>query len=414
MTELPWIKENLVNLPEIFHRRGIPQNGENKVISDELDRLKSLQSEIQSISEESNRLAKLPDPGKIRKQGKKLKARKTSLKRELDACISELQPIIRSIPNRLNPTVPEGSGEKDNLVIHTHGEKPHFDFDPLTHDELGLKLGIFDFARGVKVAGTRFAALIGKGAKLERALMNFCLDYHTQEKGFTEVFAPTIINSTALYGTGQLPKFEEDLFKIQGENMYMSPTAEVPITNLHAGEILNKELLPLRYCSYSSCYRSEAGSAGRDVKGYLRQRQFQKVEMVVIAKPEESYAEHEAMTAQAEGILEKLGLPYRRVLLCGGDTGFAAAKCYDLEVWLPGQRCYREISSCSNCEDFQARRMNLRYRRKDGIIDFVHTLNGSGLALGRLLIAILENHQNANGQVQIPLELQKYFGSGKI
>ncbi len=304
-----------------------------------------------------------------------------------------------------------GKSAEDNKIVRQHGEPPTFTFEPKPHWDLGTELGILDFERATRLARARFAALIGPGARLSRALIEFMLDLHTREHGYTEVEPPFLVNSKALLGTGNLPKFEEDLFKISGDwDLYLIPTAEVPLTNLHREEILDGRKLPLKYTAYTPCFRSEAGSYGADVRGLIRQHQFDKVELVKITTPEQSYDELEALTANAETVLQRLGLAYRTVLLCTGDMGFASAKTYDIEVWLPSQRTYREISSCSNTEAFQARRANIRFRREaTGKTELAHTLNGSGLAVGRTLIAVLENYQQPDGSVIIPEALRPYM-----
>jgi seryl-tRNA synthetase len=318
--------------------------------------------------------------------------------------------VLTSLPNILDADVPDGRDENDNFVAKTFGGIPDFAFPPKQHFEIGEALGLMDFAGAAKIAGARFTVLRGALARLERALGQFMLDLHTTEHGYAETVVPLLVNADAMFGTGQLPKFEEDLFKTT-DGRYLIPTAEVPLTNLVANDITPAAALPLRYAALSPCFRSEAGSAGRDTRGMLRQHQFYKVEMVSITHPDDSDAEHERMTRCAETVLEKLGLPYRRMLLCAGDTGFSAAKTYDLEVWLPGQETYREISSCSNTRAFQARRMKARFRAADGkTLDFVHTLNGSGVAVGRALIAVLENYQNEDGSVNVPDVLQPYMG----
>ncbi|MGH7809539.1 MAG: serine--tRNA ligase, partial [Candidatus Binatia bacterium] len=297
------------------------------------------------------------------------------------------------------------------LEVRRWGEPPQFGFDPKNHWDIGETLGILDFSRAAKIAGARFAVYRDAGAKLERALINFMLDLHTTEHGYKEVLPPALVNRAALVGTGQLPKFEEDLFHLAPGDYFLIPTAEVPLTNLHRDEMLEREELPIKYVAYTPCFRSEAGSYGKDVRGLIRLHQFNKVEMVKFSEPESSYDELESMTRNAEEVLKRLRLPYRVVELCTGDMGFASAKTYDLEVWLPGQNAYREISSCSNCEDFQARRANIRYRKdKKGKPIFVHTLNGSGLAVGRTLVAILENYQQKDGSVVIPEALRSYMG----
>lgn len=327
--------------------------------------------------------------------------------RELDEKIHE---ILLRIPNIPNESVPIGKDDSFNKVIRVWGEKPQFDFEPKPHWELGERLGIFDFERASKIAGSRFVVLYGVGSKLERALINFMLDFHTQKHGYKEVWPPFIVNSAAMLGTGQLPKFKEELFKIEGYEFYLVPTAEVPVTNLHAQEIIPEKLLPLKYVAYTPCFRAEAGSYGKDVRGIIRQHQFDKVELVKFVHPERSYQELELLVNDAEEILQQLGLHYRVVELCTGDLGFSAAKCYDLEVWLPSQGVYKEISSCSNFEDYQARRANIRYKGEKGKPAFVHTLNGSGLAIGRTMVAILEQYQQKDGSVIVPQVLRDYLG----
>ena len=340
----------------------------------------------------------------------------------------ELRLSLASVPNLTRDEVPAGNSETDNVTVKTWGEIPTFSFTPKPHWELGEQLGILDLERAAKISGARFAVYMGAGARLERALISFMLDLHTQKHGYKEVLPPFMVNSKSLYGTGNLPKFAEDLFRCsdadaeaasRGEfkdsDHWLIPTAEVPVTNLYRDEILDDVRLPIRLTAYTPCFRAEAGAAGRDTRGIIRQHQFQKVEMVKFTRPEDSDAEHERLTRDAEEILEALGLPYRRVLLCAGDTGFSSAKTYDLEVWLPGQQLYREISSCSNFESFQARRANIRYRPAadkgaKAKPEFVHTINGSGLAVGRTWLAILENYQQADGSVRIPEAIRPYMG----
>jgi seryl-tRNA synthetase len=352
---------------------------------------------------------------------------------ELDKTAASLDEQLRmsmaSIPNLTRDEVPAGASEADNVTVKTWGEKPGLAFEPKPHWEVGEALGILDLERAAKLSGARFAVYMGAGARLERALINFMLDQHTSKHGYTEVLPPFMVNSKSLFGTGQLPKFAEDLFRCsdadadavaRGEfkdnDHWLIPTAEVPVTNLYRDEILDEARLPIRLTAYTPCFRAEAGAAGKDTRGIIRQHQFQKVEMVKFTRPEESDAEHERLTRDAEEILEALNLPYRRVLLCAGDTGFSSAKTYDLEVWLPGQQLYREISSCSNFEAFQARRANIRYRPGAGAqgvkakLEFVHTINGSGLAVGRTWLAILENYQQADGTVLVPEALKPYMG----
>lgn len=318
--------------------------------------------------------------------------------------------LLLKLPNLAHESVPVGDGEADNVEVRRHGEPPAFDFEPRSHAELGPALGIVDFERGVRLAGARFTVLAGAGARLSRALIDFMLDLHTGEHGYVEVSPPFLANPASLVNTGQLPKFEEDLFKVAGWDLYLVPTAEVPLANLHRGEFLDGRDLPLLYAAYTPCFRSEAGSYGADVRGLIRQHQFDKVELVAYTRPEDSYAMLETLTGHAEAVLQRLGLPYRTVTLCTRDMGFAAAKTYDIEVWLPGQAKYREISSCSNTEAFQARRAGIKYRPAGrGRAEFVHTLNGSGLAVGRTLIAILENGQQADGSVVVPEALRPYM-----
>ncbi len=329
---------------------------------------------------------------------------------ELEEIERALEDALSGIPNLPHPSVPDGRTSEDNTVVRTWGEPPAFGFATQAHWDLGVELGILDFERAAKVSGARFAVLWGDGARLERALIQFMLDLHTGEHGYTEVLPPFLVNARALYGTGQLPKFEDDLFRCEPGGYYLVPTAEVPVTNLHADEILDAAKLPFAYCAYTPCFRSEAGSYGKDVRGLIRQHQFDKVELVRFCRAEDSYAELELLTAHAEEVLQRLELPYRVVTLCAGDLGFAAAKTYDLEVWLPGQDAYREISSCSNFEAFQARRAKIRCKTALGTKPLpVHTLNGSALAVGRTLVAILEKYQNEDGSVTIPAALRPYM-----
>ena len=343
------------------------------------------------------------------------KARTQKIKQmevELEAVERQRTMILETLPNLPHASVPVGKGAADNVVVRTWGEPKIIDFDAKAHWDLGPQLGIIDFERATKISGTRFAVLMGAGAQLERALINFMLTLHTVEHGYTEVLPPFLVSSTTLYGTGQLPKFEQDLFKIAGDwDLYLVPTAEVPLTNLYRGEILDGRLLPIKYAAYTPCFRSEAGSYGTDVRGLIRQHQFDKVELVKFSAPETSYDELESLTANAERVLQLLELPYRTMVLCTGDMGFSASKTYDIEVWLPSQKSYREISSCSNCEGFQARRANIKFRPQGtGKAEHVHTLNGSGLAVGRTMIAVLENYQQKDGSVVIPQALRPFMG----
>jgi seryl-tRNA synthetase len=330
---------------------------------------------------------------------------------QLDSIEHQRNNALLALPNLPHASVPVGKTAAENVEVRRHGQPRQFDFEPKPHWDLGPDLGIIDFERGTKLAGARFTVLSGAGARLSRALINFMLDLHTREHGYREVEPPFMANTASLMGTGQLPKFEQDLFKIAGEwDLYLIPTAEVPLTNLHRGEILDGRELPIRYTAYTPCFRSEAGSYGQDVRGLIRQHQFDKVELVKLTTPERSYDELEALALNAEEVLKRLELPYRTVCLCTGDLGPSMAKTYDIEVWLPSQKLYREISSCSNAEAFQARRANIKFRAGgSGKAEFVHTLNGSGLAVGRTLIAILENNQQADGSVAVPAALRPYM-----
>jgi seryl-tRNA synthetase len=331
-----------------------------------------------------------------------------------EAIDQEYRDQLARIPNLPHESVPAGESAEDNAVIHRWGTPPEFGFAAKAHWDLGPQMGILDPERAAKVTGARFAVYWGAGAKLERALINFMLDVHSREHGYTEVLPPFLVNSASLFGTGQLPKFAEDLFKLEGTDYWLAPTAEVPVTNLYRDETLDADRLPISLCAYTPCFRSEAGSYGRDVRGIIRQHQFQKVELVKFARADQSYEQLEQLTADAEDILKRLGLPFRRVLLCTGDMGFSSAKTYDLEVWLPGLGEYKEISSCSNFEAFQARRAGIRCKSAKGKSEFAHTLNGSGLAVGRTWLAIVENYQQADGGVVIPEALRPYLGGERI
>jgi len=345
---------------------------------------------------------------------KELSSQVKALDEDLKRVEQETNDFLMTIPNMPHDSVPVGRTEEDNETVRTWGEVPQLSFEPKEHWELGEKLGVLDFDRAAKIAGSRFSLYKGAGARLERALINFMLDLHTEDHHYTEILPPFIANRTTMTGTGQLPKFEEDLFKLEGLDYFLIPTAEVPLTNIFQKEILNEEDLPVYFVAHTPCFRKEAGSYGKDTKGLIRQHQFNKVELVKFSKPEDSYDELERLLNNAEEVLKRLGIHYRVVNLCSGDIGFSAAKTYDIEVWLPGQGVYREISSCSNFEDFQARRAGIRYRKK-GVkkTEFVHTLNGSGLAVGRTVVAVLENFQQADGSVLIPEVLQPYMGGLK-
>jgi seryl-tRNA synthetase len=353
------------------------------------------------------------DATELQERSKELAAAILSFEESLKALDARFASIEETLPNIPHASVPEGADETANVVVKTWGEPTKFDFAPLAHWDLGPALGILDFERAAKITGSRFTVLKGGASLLSRALIQFFLDVHTKEHGYTELLPPFIVNAASLFGTGQLPKFEADLFRLQGTDWYLTPTAEVPVTNMHRDEILPESALPISYCAYTPCFRAEAGAAGKDTRGMIRQHQFDKVELVKFAKAETSYEALETLTRDAETILEKLELPYRRLALCRGDLGFSSAKTYDLEVWLPGQDAYKEISSCSNFEDFQARRAAIRVRVESGgkaRNELVHTLNGSGLAVGRTLVAILENYQRKDGSIAIPKALQPYCG----
>jgi seryl-tRNA synthetase len=383
----------------------------------DLDRRKRL-SQLEELRHRRNRVSE--EIATIKKRGddasqlisemKQVSSDIKARERELSGILEELDELLMVIPNIPHDSVVVGKDDRDNPVVRTWGEIREMDFEPLPHWEIGENLGILDFARAAKIAGARFALYMGLGARLERALINFMLDIHTREHGYVEVLPPFLVNSASMTGTGQLPKFKEDLFKIENSDYYLIPTAEVPVTNIHREEILAEHTLPIYYVSYTPCFRSEAGSYGKDTRGLIRQHQFNKVELVKFVRPETSYEELEKLTRDAEEILKRLELPYRVVSLCTGDLGFSAAKTYDLEVWLPAQKLYREISSCSNFVDFQARRSGIRFKSKGtGGTELVHTLNGSGLAVGRTLVAILENYQQRDGSVVIPEALRGYM-----
>ncbi|MBF7684356.1 serine--tRNA ligase [Acinetobacter sp. B10A] len=382
-------------------------------------RRKTLQSKTESLQAERNSGAK--QVGQIKKSGgdaSEIMARMQAIADEIKAAeieLSELQATLEdkllAIPNLPDASVPEGKSEADNLEVSRWGTPRHFDFDVKDHTDLGEMMGGLEFETATKLTGSRFSVLKGPLARLQRALTQFMLDTHTLKNGYTEAYVPYMVNADSLRGTGQLPKFEEDLFKLKGDKeYYLIPTAEVPITNFVRDEIIDAQRLPLKYAAHTPCFRSEAGSYGRDTRGLIRQHQFDKVEMIQIVKAEDSMQALEDLTSHAEGILQALALPYRKVLLCGGDIGFSALKTYDLEVWVPSQNTYREISSCSNTGDFQARRMKARYRTEQKKTEFVHTLNGSGLAVGRALLAIMENYQRADGSIEVPEVLRPYMG----
>jgi len=378
---------------------------------DILQEVENLRSERNTVSKEVGAKKKRKEDASIliARMGE-VSAHIKELDETLKETEGELDKIVMTIPNMPHESVAYGTSSEDNPVIRIWGRKRHFDFQPRPHWEIGETTNTLDFARGAKIAGARFTLYRGLGAALERAIINFMLDLHIWEHGYTEMLPPFMANSDSMTGTGQLPKFAEDLFKIENTDYYLIPTAEVPVTNIHRDEILSEKNLPVYYVAYSPCFRAEAGSYGKDTRGLIRQHQFNKVEMVKFSTPENSYDELEKLTLNAEEVLKRLNLPYRTVSLCSADLGFSSAKTYDLEVWLPGQNAYREISSCSNFEDFQARRASIRFRREEsGKLEFVHTLNGSGLAAGRTVVAILENYQQADGSVIIPEVLRPYM-----
>ncbi|MEC4688352.1 MAG: serine--tRNA ligase [Nitrospirota bacterium] len=370
-----------------------------------------LRHQLKKGSDEIARLKRAKEPSNAATaQMKELGDRIKDLEESLRTVEDRVSDLALRIPNLPHESVPVGKDPTENQEVRRGGPLPTLPFTPKSHWDIGEALGILDFERAAKIAGTRFVVLQGAGALLERALINYMLDLHTNRHGYQEVLPPSLVNRAAMIGTGQLPKFEEDLFKLRDEDYFLIPTAEVPLTNLLRDEVVADNRLPIRYVAYTPCFRREAGSYGKDTRGLIRLHQFNKVELVAFSRPEESYEELERLTTHAEAALQGLELPYRVVTLCTGDLGFASAKTYDLEVWVPSQNAYREISSCSNCEAFQARRASIRYRRKDGKNDFVHTLNGSGLAVGRTLVAILENNQQADGSVVIPAALRPYMG----
>jgi seryl-tRNA synthetase len=379
---------------------------------DILPELESLRARRNQVSSEVGKIKKQGgDPSAVFAEMKEVGSRIKSLEEDLKEALDKLETLLLTIPNPPHESVPVGASEDDNSTVSTWGEPRQFDFEPLNHWDIGENLDIIDFERAARMTGARFAVMKGMGARLERALINFMLDLHTGEHGYTEILPPFMVNSNSMTGTGQLPKFAEDSFKLENSDYWLIPTAEVPVTNLHREETLDGAVLPLRYTAYTPCFRSEAGSHGKDVRGLIRQHQFDKVELVHFTRPEDSWDSLEKLTTCAEEVLKRLGLPYRKIVLCTGDIGFSSAKTYDLEVWLPGQDRYREISSCSNFLDFQARRAGIRFKDKGQKgTSLVHTLNGSGLAVGRTLVAILENYQQADGSVDIPEALSPYMG----
>src|SRR5271167_3938030 len=425
MLDLNFVRDNLALVEEKLRQRGMnPAEALRDFVAIDAERRQAITA-AETLQAHRNRASE--EIAKLKKSGQDASAQINETK-ELREQIAQsekkaaeqeatLRDLLTSIPNLPHPSVPVGKGEGDNVEARRWGTPPHFDFKPKPHWELGEQLGVLDLERAAKITGARFAVYWALGARLERALANFMLDLHTREHGYTEVLPPYLVNSESMYGTGQLPKFAQDSFRVpHGEkDLWLIPTAEVPVTNLYRGEVLDAAKLPISLTAYTPCFRSEAGSYGKDVRGIIRQHQFQKVELVKFSRPENSYDELEKLTHDAETVLQKLGLHYRVVTLCTSDIGFSAAKTYDLEVWLPGQSLFREISSCSNFETFQARRANIRYRPEGkSKTEFLHTLNGSALAVGRTWVAIVENYQQADGSVRIPEALQPYMGTDCI
>lgn len=416
MLDIKLIRENPEKINELLKRRN-PDLSVDAVLKIDEERRK-VQFELDNLRNkrktESNKIGSMKKDGidtteiqaEVRKLGEDIKAMEEKMS-ELD---NEQRQTLLCIPNTPDESIPVGADDSANVTIKTWGKPTEFDFEAKAHWDLCPELGMLDFERGVKLAHTRFTLYRNLGAKLERAIINFFLDTHTTTRGYEEILPPVMANTKTMTGTGQLPKFKEDMFKCVDEDLYLIPTAEVPVTNIYQDEILDESDLPKYMTAYTPCFRREAGSAGKDTRGLIRQHQFNKVELVKLTKPEDSVEEHEKLTQDAENVLEILGLPYRRVVLSSGDIGFSAKKCYDLEVWMPSYNSYKEISSCSNFGDYQARRANIRFKRKDGSVEFVHTLNGSGLAVGRTLAAICENFQTKDGHIIIPEALRKYTG----
>src|SRR5271165_5293373 len=420
MHDLSFFRANLESISQRLAARGFQLDIQQFRELDRLRRAALTESEQMQAQANQSSLA----IGKLKQQKadtEALQAEVRSLKEQIAARAKRVDELddqfrlqLKSIPNLPHESVPPGRSSEENVEIHRWGEPRKFDFEPKVHWDLGPALNILDLERAAKITGARFAVYRGLGARLERALASFFLQVHTEHHGYTEVLPPCLVNSASLFGTGQLPKFQQDLFKLEGHDLWLSPTAEVQVTNLYRDETLDAERLPIRLCAYTPCFRSEAGSYGRDVRGIIRQHQFQKVELVKFTTADQSYEEHEKLTRDAEDILQRLELLYRTVVLCTGDTGFSSAKTYDIEVWLPGQNDYKEISSCSNFEAFQARRAQIRTKGAKGKSEFVHTLNGSGLAVGRTWVAIIENYQQPDGSIQIPKALQHYMGAERI
>jgi len=421
MISRDFLRKEFDRLPHLFRQRNVPAGALEEwrdidaVRRMRLTQVEAVRAARNSLSQKIGAKRRAGEDSAGDEQlSKEIATQTLSLEAELKALDERLVPIEETLPNIPQDDVPDGADEAQNVVLKTWGEPTRFDFPPLAHWDLGPSLGILDFERAAKITGSRFTVLKGPASLLSRALIQFCLDVHTREHGYTEVLPPFLVNSASLFGTGQLPKFEEDLFHLEGTDWYLTPTAEVPVTNLHRDEVLSWKELPISYCAYTPCFRAEAGAAGKDTRGMIRQHQFDKVELVKFTSSQASREEHERLTRDAEDLLERLELPYRRISLCRGDLGFASAKTYDLEVFLPGQNGYKEISSCSNFEDFQARRAAIRVKVEGPggkpRNELVHTLNGSALPVGRTLVAILENFQRKDGSVSIPKVLQPYCG----
>lgn len=420
MLDVRFVRQNLEAVREALRSRGAEVDldrftqldGRRRELLVEVEQLKSVRNRT------SEEIAELKRTG-VDAREKVLAMRRLSEEiKKLDGEIAGVEAVLTDfmlgVPNLPHQSVPFGRDEKDNAVVRSWGDPPAFEFEPKSHWDLGTSFDILDFKRGVKLAESRFTLLKGLGAQLERALINFMLDLHTREHGYVEVFPPILVNPGCMTGTGQLPKFAEELYRCADDDLYLIPTAEVPVTNIHRDEILDEDILPLKYTAYTPCFRREAGAAGKETRGVIRQHQFNKVELVKFARPEESYDELEKLTHDAEEVLQRLGLHYRVIALCTGDLGFSASKTYDLEVWMPSYNTYKEVSSCSNFESFQARRANIRYRTENKKVRFIHTLNGSGLAIGRTLAAILENFQREDGSVVIPEVLRSHMGGAEI
>lgn len=429
MLDVKLLRENPAILKEMLQKRGVqnPWKGEtggldlegfftlDRELRDLLQEIEKLRSRRNQISEEFPKLKKKSeDTGPLTREIETLKQSLSDKEARFSELDRKMTDALLRIPNAPHASVPQGKGAEENVLLRSHGEKPQFPFEPKPHWEIGESLGILDFAAAGKLSGSRFAVLKGLGAALERALISFMLDLHTREQGYREIFAPYLVTAKSMQGTGQLPKFEEEVFRIDRDGLYLIPTAEVSVTNLHRDEVLDEGDLPKKYACYSACFRREAGSYGKDTKGLIRNHQFNKVELVWFTKPESSFDDLEELTLNAGNVLKQIGIPYRVMQLCSGDLGFASAKTYDLEVWMPGEKTWREISSCSCFTDFQTRRMNIKYKNASGKRDLVHTLNGSGVAVGRLFAAVLENFQQKDGTVAVPEVLQPYLKTDKI